>query len=151
MTFIMPLMSRSSEIIGFIVIWDRTGKTEHKRGTRNLMTCTIYPKVLQYAPRNSIITNRHILEYLPRYVLEYVPISYDKYRGTYRGICRLVTVLQFDIWGFSVRYQGFLLQILKYLLHLRFRLLVRILHNNIPAPFFTLISFSDGKNDLLRS
>ena len=30
MTFIMPLMSRSSEIIGFIVR-DRTGKTELKR------------------------------------------------------------------------------------------------------------------------
>jgi hypothetical protein len=42
--------------------------------------------VLQYAPRNLIITNRHLLEYVPRYVLEYVPISYDKYRGAYRGM-----------------------------------------------------------------
>ena len=57
--------------------------------------------VLQYAPRNLIITKRHLLEYLPRYVLEYVPIGYDKHRGTYRGIYsgtyQLVMVLVIQI------------------------------------------------------
>jgi hypothetical protein len=59
--------------------------------------------ILQYAPRNLIITNQHQLEYVPQYVnvLECVPISYDKYRGTYHdmylGTYRLVMAKK--IWS----------------------------------------------------
>ena len=32
--------------------------------------------VLQYVPQNLIITNGDLPEYAPRYVVEYIPISY---------------------------------------------------------------------------
>jgi hypothetical protein len=73
----MPLVSRSSEIIHFTVIWDHISNAEQE-GSDDLYHTAEY--VLQYAPRNLIIAKRHLLEYLPRYVLEYVSISYDKYR-----------------------------------------------------------------------
>jgi hypothetical protein len=79
----MPLVSSSSETIDFTVICDHISNAEQE-GSDDLYYTS--ESVLQYAPRNLIITNRHLLEYLPRYVLEYVPISYDKYRGTYRGM-----------------------------------------------------------------
>ena len=87
-------MSRSSEIIHFIVIWDHISNAE-QAVSDDLYHTSEY--VLQDAPQNLIITKRHLLEYVPRYVLEYVPISYDKYRGAYRGMYsgthRLVMVL----------------------------------------------------------
>ena len=67
----------------FTVIWDHISNAEQE-GSDDLYHTSEY--VLQYAPRNLIITKRHLLEYVPRYVLEYVPISYDKYHGTYRGM-----------------------------------------------------------------
>jgi hypothetical protein len=73
---------KSSILLLFEIISATLSKSE--KGSDDLYHTSEY--VLQYAPRNLIITKRHLLEYVPRCVLEYVPISYDKYRGTYRGI-----------------------------------------------------------------
>ena len=84
--FIMPLVSRSYEIIHFTLIWDHISNVEQE-GSDDLYHTSEY--VLQYAPRNLIITKRHLLEYIPQYVLEYVLISYDKYCRMHSGTHRL--------------------------------------------------------------
>jgi hypothetical protein len=71
----MPLVSGLSETIHFTVVWDDISNPEQE-GSDDLYYTPEY--VLQYAPRNLIITKWHLLEY--------VPISYDKYRGTYCGL-----------------------------------------------------------------
>jgi hypothetical protein len=60
------LVSSSSETIDFIAIWDYISSAEQE-GSDGLFYTPVY--VLQYVLRNLIITNRYLLEYVPRYVL----------------------------------------------------------------------------------
>jgi hypothetical protein len=69
--------------LDFTIIWDHINNAELE-GSDDLYYTTEY--VQQYAQWNFIIANRHLLEYVPRYVFEYIPISYDKYRGTCRNM-----------------------------------------------------------------